>query len=140
MKKTDDNCIFCKLANGTIPTTTIFEDAYLKAIMDISPANKGHVIIIPKSHAADIFDLEDEFVSRAFLLAKKLAVVIKEVTGCDGINILQNNGSAAGQTVFHFHAHVVPRFKNDEITIAWKQQAYKDGEADLLAKKISDRL
>lgn len=140
MNKIDEKCIFCKLANGEIPTKSIFEDDYLKAIMDISPANKGHIIIIPKTHAANIFELENSFVEKAFVLAKNIAVAVKEVTSCDGVNILQNNGVAAGQTVFHFHVHVVPRFEKDDITIAWKQQSYAEGEADEIAKKLSSLL
>ena len=136
----DENCIFCKLANGDIPTATVYEDEYLRAIMDAAPANKGHIIILPKSHAANIYELEAEYVSRAFVLAKKLAVVLKKLTGCDGVNILQNNGEAAGQTVFHFHVHVIPRFKNDDCTIVWKPTSYEDGEASEVAKKIAELL
>ena len=136
----DENCIFCKLANGDIPTATVYEDEYLRAIMDAAPANKGHIIILPKSHAADIYALDDEYVSRAFVLAKKLAVALKKLTGCDGVNILQNNGEAAGQTVFHFHVHVIPRFKNDDCTIVWKPTSYEDGEASEVAKKIAELL
>lgn len=136
----DENCIFCKLANGDIPTATVYEDEYLRAIMDAAPANKGHIIILPKSHAADIYELDDEYVSRAFVLAKKLAVALKKLTGCDGVNILQNNGGAAGQTVFHFHVHVIPRFKDDDCTIVWKPTSYEDGEASEVAKKIAELL
>ena len=136
----DENCIFCKLANGDIPTATVYEDEYLRAIMDAAPANKGHIIILPKSHASNIYELEDEYVSRAFVLAKKLAVALKKLTGCDGVNILQNNGEAAGQTVFHFHVHVIPRFKNDDCTIVWKPTSYEDGEASEVAKKIAELL
>ena len=136
----DENCIFCKLANGEIPTATVYEDEYLRAIMDAAPANKGHIIILPKSHAANIYELEDEYVSRAFVLAKKLAVALKKLTGCDGVNILQNNGEAAGQTVFHFHVHVIPRFKDDDCTIVWKPTSYEDGEASDVAKKIAELL
>jgi len=136
----DENCIFCKLANGDIPTATVYEDEYLRAIMDAAPANKGHIIILPKSHAADIYELNDEYVSKAFVLAKKLAVALKKLTGCDGVNILQNNGGAAGQTVFHFHVHVIPRFKDDDCTIVWKPTSYEDGEASEVAKKIAELL
>jgi len=136
----DENCIFCKLANGDIPTATVYEDEYLRAIMDAAPANKGHIIILPKSHAANIYEIEDEYVSRAFVLAKKLAVALKKLTGCDGVNILQNNGEAAGQTVFHFHVHVIPRFKDDDCTIVWKPTSYEDGEASEVAKKIAELL
>lgn len=136
----DENCIFCKLANGDIPTATVYEDENLRAIMDAAPANKGHIIILPKSHAADIYELNEEYVSRAFVLAKKLAVALKKLTGCDGVNILQNNGEAAGQTIFHFHVHVIPRFKDDDCTIVWKPTSYEDGEASEVAKKIAELL
>ena len=136
----DENCIFCKLANGDIPTATVYEDEYLRAIMDAAPANKGHIIILPKSHAACIYELEEEYVSMAFVLAKKLALALKKLTNCDGVNILQNNEEAAGQTVFHFHVHVIPRFKNDNCTLVWKPDSYKDGEANEIAKKIGELL
>ena len=136
----DENCIFCKLANGDIPTATVYEDEYLRAIMDAAPANKGHIIILPKSRASGIYELEDEYVSRTFVLAKKLAVALKKLTGCDGVNILQNNGEAAGQTVFHFHVHVIPRFKDDDCTIVWKPTSYEEGEASEVAKKIAELL
>ena len=99
----DENCIFCKLAAGYIPTNTVYEDEYLRAIMDAAPANKGHIIILPKSHAANIFELEDTYVEKAFILAKKIAIALKRFLNCDGVNILQNNGEAAGQTVFQKH-------------------------------------
>ena len=133
----DKNCIFCKLASGDIPTNTVYEDDYLRAIIDASPANKGHIIILPKSHAANIFELEDTYVEKAFVLAKKIAKALKSLFDCDGINILQNNGEAAGQTVFHFHVHVIPRYKQDDCNITWKQSTYEDGEASEIAKKIS---
>ncbi|MGP1402677.1 MAG: HIT family protein [Catonella sp.] len=133
----DENCIFCKLANGDIPANTVYEDDYLRAIMDASPANKGHIIILPKSHAGNIYELEDGYVEKSFVLAKKIAIALKKLLNCDGINILQNNGEAAGQTVFHFHVHIIPRYKQDNCKITWKQGAYEDGEASEIAKKIS---
>lgn len=133
----DENCIFCKLANGEIPTNTVYEDNYLSAIMDVSPANKGHVIILPKTHAANILELDDAYVEKAFVLAKKIAAALKQLLNCDGINILQNNGKAAGQTVFHFHVHIIPRYNGDSCNITWKQGSYEDGEATQLAEKIS---
>lgn len=133
----DENCIFCKLAAGDIPTNTVYEDEYLRAIMDAAPANKGHIIILPKSHAANIFELEDIYVEKAFILAKKIAIALKRFLNCDGINILQNNGEAAGQTVFHFHVHIIPRYENDNCNIAWTQCGYEDGEACEIAKNIN---
>lgn len=133
----EENCIFCKLAFGDIPTNTVYEDEYLRAIMDAAPANKGHIIIIPKSHAKDIFELEDIYVEKAFILAKKIAIALKSFLNCDGINILQNNGESAGQTVFHFHVHIIPRYKNDNCKITWTQCSYEDGEIAEIAKNIN---
>lgn len=135
----DDNCIFCKLANGEIPTNTVYEDKYLRAIMDASPANEGHVIILPKIHASDIFNLDDEYVEKAFLLAKKIGLVLKNLFKCD-VNILQNNGEAAGQTVFHVHVHVIPRYKGDTCNVSWKPGKYKESEAATLSKKIHEAI
>ncbi len=116
-----EDCIFCKLANGVLETNTLYEDEEFRVIFDASPANQGHVLVIPKEHAANIFELSEDMTAKAFLLAKKVAAVLKEVTGCDGINILQNNGEAAGQTVFHLHIHVIPRYqKEKEKMIQWK--------------------
>lgn len=131
----DKNCIFCKLANGDIPTKTVYEDAHLRAILDVSPANKGHIIILPKIHASNIFELSDEYVEKAFVIAKKVACVLQKLLNCD-INILQNNGESAGQTVFHFHVHVIPRYKEDTCNITWKQREYNGDEAVTLSEKI----
>lgn len=119
------NCIFCKIINGDIPSKTLYENEEFKVIFDIAPASKGHVIILPKYHAANIFELPEEVTAKAFILAKKVATVLKDVLKCDGINILQNNGEAAGQTVFHLHIHVIPRWNDDNMGLSWKQ-----GEAD----------
>lgn len=119
-----DDCIFCKLANGVFDTNTLYEDEDFRVIFDASPATQGHVLIIPKEHYANIFELPDAIAAKAFVLAKKIAGVIKEVTGCDGVNILQNNGESAGQTVFHLHVHVIPRYKDGEEQdiIRWNQR------------------
>ena len=109
----DENCIFCKLANGDIPTNIIYEDEMFTVILDASPATKGHALILPKEHAANIYELNDETASKIFVLAKKLATKMTEILKCDGFNIVQNNGEVAGQTVFHFHMHLIPRYKGD---------------------------
>lgn len=131
-----DNCIFCKIIAGEIPSATVYEDDDFKAIMDIGPAAKGHVIILSKRHMANIYEIEEKTASRALLVASKIARAQKEALGCDGVNILQNNEEAAGQTVFHLHIHVIPRFKNDGVTIPWKNLSYADGEAAEYAEKI----
>ena len=113
----DENCIFCKILAGEIPSTAVYEDDDFKAILDVNPAARGHVIILPKNHAANIYELPDEDASKIMIVAKKIATAIEKAYHCDGVNILQNNGEAAGQTVFHLHVHVIPRFKGDTVNI-----------------------
>lgn len=117
MKK--DDCIFCKIANGEIPTNAIYEDDMFKVILDLSPATKGHALILTKEHYANIFELPEEVAGKAMQLAKKLAGQMKENLQCDGFNIVQNNGEVAGQTVFHFHMHLIPRYNDDNQNILW---------------------
>lgn len=121
MKK--DDCIFCKLANGGIPTNVVYEDDTFTVIMDASPATKGHCLILPKDHYANIYELDEEAAGKAFKLAKKLATEMTEKLSCDGFNIVQNNGETAGQTVFHFHMHLIPRYKDDNQVIGWEPQS-----------------
>ena len=115
----DDNCIFCKLAAGDIPTNTVYEDDTFRVIMDANPATKGHSLIIPKDHFANLYEMDEEVAAKAMKLAKKMAVHMKEKLNCDGFNIVQNNGECAGQTVFHFHMHLIPRYKEDGVGITW---------------------
>lgn len=131
----DSNCIFCKITSGEIPSHTIYEDESFKVIFDISPATKGHAIIIPKNHAKDIFELSEEDASKIFVVAKKVASALNEVLQCDGFNILQNNGKIAGQTVFHLHVHLIPRYKDDNLVLSWKQ-GDPAKELDEIAEKV----
>ena len=123
-----DDCIFCKLANGIFPTNSIYEDEDFNVILDLAPACKGHALILPKQHADNLYELPDETAGKAFVLAKKLAKIMKEKLGCDGLNVVQNNGTIAGQTVFHFHMHLIPRYEDDGQKIAWnpKEAAAED--------------
>lgn len=126
----DDNCIFCKLANGDIPTNSIYEDDDFKVILDASPASKGHALILPKQHYANIFEIEDETLAKAAKLAKKIMTHEKDVLGCEGYNLVQNNGEVAGQTVFHFHMHLIPRYlnaKNNDI-LNWSHETFSPEE------------
>lgn len=136
----DDNCIFCKLANGVFPTNKIYEDNDFAVILDASPANYGHSLIIPKKHFADIFDIDEETAAKVIPLAGKIAKALKDELGCDGVNIVQNNGTAAGQTVFHFHVHVIPRYDNDGCNIGWPQKTPDAADQQALAEKLSARL
>ena len=117
MKKED--CIFCKLANGQIPTNSIYQDEDFNVILDMSPATRGHALILPKEHADNLASLPDETAAKAFVLAKKMAGVMTEKLHCDGLNVVQNNGAAAGQTVLHFHLHLIPRYKGDGQQLGW---------------------
>ena len=115
-----DNCIFCKITAGEIPSTTIYEDEDFRVILDIEPASKGHALILPKEHYANLYELDDALAAKALVVAKKVITQMTDVLGCDGYNVLQNNGAAAGQTVFHFHMHLIPRYKEDDVKIGWK--------------------
>ena len=114
-----EDCIFCKIANGIITAATLYEDEDFRVILDLGPASKGHALILPKAHAANIYELPDELAGKAMILAKKMAGRITEAMKCDGFNVIQNNGEIAGQTVFHFHIHLIPRYKNDGVKLGW---------------------
>ena len=135
-----DSCIFCKIIKGDIPSSTIYEDENVKVILDIAPAAKGHAILLVKQHVANIFELEAGLAGKIFSVVPKVATAIKEELGCDGMNILQNNGEEAGQTVFHLHIHFIPRWKEDSVQIAWKKLSYGDGEAAALAEVLRGKL
>jgi histidine triad (HIT) family protein len=131
----DENCIFCKLANGDIPTATLYEDEDFRVILDASPASKGHALIIPKEHYANLYELSDELASKVLVLAKKMITKLTDILGCDGYNIVQNNGEAAGQTVFHFHLHMIPRSKDDGVGLGWKMgELTEEDKGELLSK------
>lgn len=108
-----DDCIFCKIANGDIPSKTIYEDDTFRVILDLGPATKGHALILPKHHADNLFELPEDVAGKAMQLAKRLGTQMKEKLGADGLNLMQNNGAVAGQTVMHFHLHLIPRYEND---------------------------
>ncbi len=108
-----DNCIFCKIIAGEIPSHTLYEDEQFKVILDVGPATKGHALILPKDHYANLYELPEETAADAMKLAKKMMITMTEKLKCDGFNVIQNNGEVAGQTVFHFHMHLIPRYKND---------------------------
>lgn len=117
MKK--DDCIFCKLANGEIPTNALYEDDIVKVIFDANPAAKGHVLILPKEHFDNIYELDDDTAAHVFKVAAKISKAYKKALDFDGLNIVQNNGEVAGQTVFHFHMHIIPRIKGDTVNVGW---------------------
>ena len=135
-----ENCIFCKIANGEIPAATLYEDENFRVILDLGPASKGHALILPKSHAANIYELSDEMAAKAMILAKKMATVMTAALKCDGFNIVQNNGECAGQTVFHFHMHLIPRYKGDQVGITWHSGELSDADKEEILLKVKEQL
>ncbi len=138
MKKED--CIFCRIANGEIPSRTIYEDQKFRVILDLNPATKGHSLILPKDHASSLYDLPDETAAAALVLAKKLASVLRDRLGCDGLNVVQNNGEAAGQTVPHFHLHLIPRYENDGKILEWTPGKATEEELDEIKEKLTKQV
>jgi histidine triad (HIT) family protein len=133
----DETCIFCKIANGEIPAATLYEDEYFRVILDLGPASKGHALILPKEHFANIYELPEEWTAKAFLLAKKMAAKLTEALGCDGFNLVQNNGTEAGQTVFHFHIHLIPRYRDDQVGLTWTPGTLtEDVKEEILTKVL----
>ncbi|BAU29094.1 histidine triad (HIT) family protein [Aneurinibacillus soli] len=110
----DPNCIFCKIIQGEIPSAKVFENDHVLAFLDISQVTKGHTLIIPKTHRQDIFELESDIAANLFRVVPEIANAVKKQTGADGVNILNNNGKTAGQTVFHYHMHIIPRYGKED--------------------------
>lgn len=133
---TKDDCIFCKIAAGEIPSATLYEDEAFRVILDVGPAAKGHMLVLPREHYANICEMPEEMVGKAFVLAKKMAMKMETALECDGINVLQNNHEAAGQTVFHFHIHLIPRRKKDKIGLSWKPGTLSDKDREELLEKF----
>lgn len=136
----DCNCIFCKIANGDIPSYTIYEDADFRVIFDISPASLGHALVIPKEHYKNLFELDESIASKALVVAKRVAAALSAELNCDGFNLLQNNEEIAGQTIFHFHIHLIPRYKDDTVRFTTTAGKINDDEAAKLAMKIKNKL
>lgn len=135
MKK--DDCIFCKIAAGEIPSRKIYEDSDLIAIMDLNPTSKGHSLIIPKEHCTNIYDIDEDIAAKVMKTAKKLATKMTVALNCDGFNLLQNNGETAGQTMFHFHMHLIPRYKDaDNNMLKFTSVSFSDEEMDAIRYQI----
>ena len=122
---TDKECIFCKIAGGEIPSSTVYEDEDFRVILDLGPASKGHALILPKQHFKDLCELDPAIAAKALPLAGKIGAAMKKALGCTGFNVVQNNGTSAGQTVFHLHVHVIPRYEGGPEMVTWNP-----GEAD----------
>ena len=131
-----ENCIFCKIAAGEIPSATLYEDEDFRVILDLGPASKGHALILPKQHYANLYELPDELAEKVIRLAKKMVIAMTKALQCDGFNVVQNNGEAAGQTVFHFHMHLIPRYKGDGVGITWTPGTLTDEMREEILAKV----
>lgn len=136
----DETCIFCKIAAGEIPSYTVYEDEDFRAFLDLSPTNYGHTLLIPKNHFKDIFAIDDAVAAKVLPLAKKIASAMKEALHCDGVNILQNNGEVAGQTMFHFHVHLIPRYEGDRTKIIFDPNELNQEDANKILETMKNYL
>ncbi len=136
----EDTCIFCKIAKGDIPANTLYEDEDFRVILDISPASKGHALILPKEHFADITKLPSQLSAKLLPLASALGGKIRESLGADGFNILLNTGKSAGQTVFHCHLHIIPRYQNGRPMLQWEPLQLQAEELQELAARLKGDL
>lgn len=135
-----ENCIFCKIISGELGSAKIYENDEFKVMLDRFPSNPGHVLILTKKHVPNIFELDPETGGRLFKLAVQISNVMKKALGISNMNILQNNGTFAGQTVEHFHLHLIPRYDNDGIHISWEPKSPTDEEIDEIRKQIAQKL
>ena len=136
----DENCIFCKIANGEIPSSTVYEDERFRAILDLGPASKGHTLILPKDHFKDLTELPEGLAGGALCLAGKIGSAMKQELGAAGFNVVQNNGTEAGQTVFHFHVHIIPRYAGGPKMVAWEPCVTVPEEREEIAEKLKNAL
>lgn len=127
------DCLFCKLARGQIGGATIYENNDFKVILDRYPSGYGHTLILTKEHFDDFYQMDGETAGKLFSLASVVAKALKQVTNCDGMNVLQNNGPVAGQTIMHFHLHLIPRYRADGFSIPWQTKDYTEDELEELA-------
>jgi histidine triad (HIT) family protein len=133
----DPDCLFCKIVAGEIPSARVDEDERTVAFMDINPATRGHLLVVPREHAVDLLEVPDADLEACTRTAQRLARRVKERLGADGVNLLNSCGSAAWQTVFHFHVHVIPRYAGDPLRLPWVPGPGDADEIAATAKKLT---
>ncbi len=136
----DPHCIFCKIVQGQIPSTRVLETEHAVALLDIHPVNPGHVLIVTRDHHAHLADVPDSLAAHAASLLPRLCRAIRAATGADGLNVIVNNGRAAGQTIDHVHWHIIPRFDDDSVNWPWPQGQYVGDELAQLQARIATEL
>ena len=134
------SCIFCEISSGNAPASFVYNDKHVYAIMSLEQPNPYKVLVIPHAHIENIYDLNDQQAASIFQVTAKIARAIRDASSCDGLNIVQSNGEAGQQDVFHFHLHLVPRFTNDKITFAWDNTPSSRDVLDQLSKEIAENL
>lgn len=137
------DCIFCKIIDGTIPSTKVYEDENVYAFTDVAPLTKGHTLLVPKTHVKDLFEMPEELARNLYAVAPKIANAIKSAFNPVGMNTLNNNGSFAGQSVFHYHLHFIPRYDDtDGLKVKWetKQSEFTSENLKTIAEKIKENL
>ena len=132
-----EDCIFCKVLAGELPSEKVYEDEYAIGVMDINPWTRGHAVVFPRKHAKDVFEIEDDELEHVIVAAKRLAAKMRATLGCDGINLLQSNGKAAWQTIFHLHFHVIPRYVDDPLELPTRPQPAEPEELKKVAEEIN---
>ena len=133
----DANCVFCKILNGEIPSAKLYEDEDFVIILDIGPATFGHALLIPKNHYANLFEMPEKLLAKSIQLAKVWGDKMMKAFHADGMNLVQNNGLAAGQTVFHYHMHLIPRYQEDTVGELWTPGALSAEQREEILKKLS---
>ncbi|HRP22926.1 MAG TPA: HIT family protein [Thauera sp.] len=131
-----ENCVFCRIAQGELPASKVFEDEHTLAIMDIQSVNPGHMLVLLKPHRANVYELDDSLAGAAFRTAARMARAAKQAFGCEGVTLLQANEKAGAQTVFHFHIHVLPRWEGDGMELAWPVKNPPREELEAMAEKL----
>lgn len=134
------DCIQCKIVNGEIPSYKIYEDEDFLCILDIYPSSMGHCLIIPKSHNENLFDLDEKYGKKIIGLSQKIGKALMDTFNCDGLNILQNNGEAAGQSIFHYHMHLIPRYDDDNVNMGWRPLKPNENQLNETLEKIKENI
>lgn len=134
-----NECLFCKITEGVIPSEKIYEDDHIFAFLDHNPVNPGHTLVVPKEHSLNLYEANDETLEKMVVVIKRLSIAIKEALNADGINLEMNNDPAAGQIIMHTHIHIVPRFKEDGFR-HWPGTPYEEGVAKITADKIKSAI
>ncbi|MBI2522943.1 HIT family protein [Candidatus Woesearchaeota archaeon] len=131
-----EDCIFCKIIAGKIPSANVYEDEHTVSFLDIMPANKGHCLVVPKIHYETFLDISDEDLKNLVIAAKKVTKALSLSIGNGSYNIIMNNGKEAGQIVAHAHLHIIPRFKGDRLRLKWSHKKYEENEMKGMQEKI----